>query len=167
MRPGRVARRDSEYERRGTANVFCGVQPKAGKHFTKVTPTRSSPQFADFLLEIATHYPQAVTIHLILDNLSTHTRKAVVERFGEKEGDWLWNRFTLHYTPKHGSWLNQAEIEISLFSRQCLGQRRIGDRTSLRKETQAWNRRVNRDRVMIQWNFTRQKFGHKITRSRY
>jgi hypothetical protein len=77
----------------------------------------------------------------------------------------------VHYTPKHGSWLNQAEIAISLFSRQCLGQRRIGDRASLRKETRAWNRRVNRDRVTIQWTFTRKqarhKFGYKTTRSRY
>ncbi len=124
-----------------------------------------------YLLDIAAAYPEADTIHLVMDNLSSHTRKAAVERFGAEEGDWLWNRFKVHYTPKHGSWLNQAEIAIGLFSRQCLGQRRIADRTSLRQETQAWNRRVNRDRVMIQWNFTRkkarQKFGYKITRSRY
>jgi len=171
MKPGRVAKRDAEYKRCGTANVFCGVEPKAGKHFTKVTPNRSSPQFADFLLEIAICYPQAATIHLVLDNLSTHTRKAVVDRFGEKEGGWLWNRFTLHYTPKHGSWLNQAEIEISLFSRQCLGQRRIGNLLLLRKETRAWNRRTNRNQTTIQWNFTRkkarQKFQYKIKRSKY
>jgi transposase len=166
-----VARRDSEYRRCGTANVFCGVQPKAGRHFTKVTPDRSSPQFADYMLEIAAAYPEADTIHLVMDNLSSHTRKAVVDRFGAEAGDWLWNRFTVHYTPKHGSWLNQAEIAIGLFSRQCLGRRRIGDRGSLGKESRAWNRRVNRDRVMIQWSFTRkkarQKFGYKITRSRY
>jgi transposase len=171
MRPGRVARRDSEYKRCGTANVFCGVEPKAGRHFPKVTASRSSPEFADYLLDIAVGYPEADTIHLVMDNLSSHTRKAVVERFGAEAGDWLWNRFTVHYTPKHGSWLNQAEIAISLFSRQCLGQRLIGDRASLRKQTRAWNRRVNRDRVMIQWSFTRkharQKFGYKITRSRY
>jgi transposase len=171
LRPGRVARRDGEYKRCGTANVFCGVQPKAGRHFTKVTNDRSSPEFADYLLDLAAGYPEADTIHLVMDNLSSHTRKAVVERFGAEAGEWLWNRFTVHYTPKHGSWLNQAEIAISLFSRQCLGRRRIGDRPALRKETRAWNRRVNRDRVTIQWNFTRkqarQKFGYKITRSRY
>jgi hypothetical protein len=171
MQPGRVARRDSEYRRCGTANVFCGVQPKAGRHFTKVTHDRSSPHFADYLLDIAAAYPEADTIHLVMDNLSSHTRKAVVERFGAEAGDWLWNRFTVHYTPKHGSWLNQAEIAIGLFSRQCLGQRRLGDRASLGKESRAWNRRVNRDRVTIQWSFTRkkarQKFGYKITRSRY
>ena len=171
LRPGRVARRDNEYKRCGTANVFCGVEPKAGRHFTKVTAHRSAPEFADYLLDIAARYPLADTIHLVLDNLSTHTRKAVVERFGEKAGGWLWDQFTVHYTPKHGSWLNQAEIAISLFSRQCLGQRRIPNRTSLRQQTRAWNRRVNRDRVTIAWKFTRKKarlkFGYKITRSRY
>ena len=125
MRPGRIARRDSEYKRQGTANVFCGVQPQAGKHFTKATPNRSSPEFADYLVEIVASYPEADTIHLVMDNLSSHTRTALVERFGENIGRLLWDRFTVHYTPKHGSWLNQAEIEISLFSRQCLGRRRI------------------------------------------
>ena len=172
MRPGRIARRDCEYKRCGTANTFCGVEPKAGRHFTRVTPDRSSPEFADYLLAIAEHYPVADTIHLVMDNLSTHTRKAAVQRFGERDGGWLWNRFTVHYTPKHGSWLNQAEIEISLFSRQCLGQRRIPSLADLRREARAWNRRMNRDRVTINWRFTRrkarQKFGYKrnhITRS--
>jgi transposase len=171
MKPGRVARRDSEYERRGTANVFCGVEPKAGRHFTKVTSNRSSPRFAEYLRRIAWHYPKARTIHLVMDNLNSHTRKALVERFGEKEGRRLWDRFTVHYTPKHASWLNQAEIAISLFSRQCLGQRRIGDRETLRKAARSWNHRTNRNRVTIQWAFTRKKarhkFGYKITRSRY
>jgi len=157
MRPGHGLRRDSEYKRCGTANTFCGVQPKAGRHFTKATADRSSPEFADYLLEIAEHYPEADTIHLVMDNLSSHTRKAVMERFGEQAGDWLWSRFTVHYTPTHGSWLNQAEIEISLFSRQCLGRRRIPSLGHLRRESQAWNRRMNRDRVTIDWRFTRRK----------
>jgi hypothetical protein len=92
-----------------------------------------------------------------MDNLSSHTRKALVERFGEKAGDWLWDRFTVHYTPTHGSWLNQAEIEISLFSRQCLGRRRILSLGHLRREARAWNRRMNRGRVVINWRFTRRK----------
>ena len=171
MKPGRSARRDYEYQRGGTANVFCGIEPKAGRHFTQVTATRCSAEFAEYLLEVAANYPEADTIHLVLDNLSTHTHKAVVERFGEKDGGWLWNRFTVHYTPKHGSWLNQAEIAVSLFSRQCLGQRRIGDRATLRSEARAWNRRMNRRRVPIQWEFTRKKarntFGYTIKRSRY
>lgn len=162
MKPGRVARRDNEYERCGTANVFCGVEPKAGVHFTKVTPNRSSPEFAEFLKSIADHYPHADTIHLVMDNLSSHTRKALVVHFGESQGSALWDRFTVHYTPTHGSWLNQAEIEISLFSRQCLGSRRIGDRKSLARETRAWNRRTNRNRTRIQWTFTRKKARRKF-----
>src|SRR6266516_895850 len=167
MRPGRVARRDSEYQRCGTANVFCGVQPKAGRYFLKVTDSRSSPEFADYLLEVAIRYPEADTIHVGLDYLSSHTRKAVVERFGEKAGGWLWDRFRVHYTPKHGSWLNQAEIEISLFSRRCLGSRRIPTLTILKRQAKAWNRRINRARVKINWKFdrkaARQKFGYKYS----
>jgi len=165
LRPGQALRRDSEYERRGTANVFCGVQPKAGRHFTKATPDRSSPEFADYLLEIAEQYPGADTIHLVMDNLSSHSRKAVVGRYGEKAGGWLWDRFTVHYTPTHGSWLNQAEIEISLFSRQCLGRRRLPSFGELRREARAWNRRMNGHRVKIDWQFSRRKarkkFGYK------
>jgi hypothetical protein len=134
MKPGRAARRDYEYKRCGTANVFCGIEPQAGRHFTKVTPTRGSAQFADYLLDIAASYREADTIHLVMDNLSTHTRKALVERFGEKAGGWWWKRFTAHDTPKHGSWLNQAEMEVSLLSRQCLGKRRIGDIAGLRQQ---------------------------------
>jgi transposase len=171
MRPGQVARRDGEYRRCGTANVFCGVQPKVGRYFPKVTADRSSPEFADYRLEVAVRYPEADTIHLVLDNLRSHTRKAVVERFGQKAGGWLWDRFTVHYTPKHGSWLNQAEIAISLFSRHCLGRRRIADQTSLRKETRAWSRRMNCHPVPIQWAFTRKRarntFDYIITRSRH
>jgi hypothetical protein len=166
-RPGRELRRDSEYERRGTANTFCGVQPKAGGHFTKATPDRSSPQFADDLLDIAEHYPAADPIHLVMDNLSSPSRKAGVERYGEKAGGGFWDRFPVHYTPTHGSWLNQAEIEISLFRRQCLGQRRIASLRDLRREARAWNRRINRDGVTIDWRFTRRKarakFGYKST----
>ena len=165
MRPGQILRRDCEYERRGTANVFCGVEPKAGVHFTKVTPTRCSPEFADYLVEIVARYPEANTIHLVMDNLSSHNRKALLDRFGEKIGGLLWERFTVHYTPKHGSWLNQAEIEISLFSRQCLGQRRIASLSNLRREARAWNQIMNRNHVIINWQFTRrkarEKFGYK------
>ena len=172
MEPGRVARRDCEYERRGTANAFCGVEPKAGRHFTKITPNRSSMEFADYLVEIIASYPEADTIHLVMDNLSTHHRKALVDRYGETIGGLLWDCFTVHYTPKHGSWLNQAEIEISLFSRQCLGRRRIPSLEDLEREAAAWNHKMNRDRTTIGWTFTRakarRKFGYtknNITRS--
>ena len=107
-----------------------------------------------------------------MDNLSSHHRKALVDRFGEKIGGLFWKRFTVHYTPKHGSWLNQAEIEISLFSRQCLGMRRIPSLAELRREACAWNRKMSRNLVTIDWKFTRKKacqtFGYErnsITRS--
>jgi transposase len=165
MRPGRILRRDSEYARRGTANVFCGVEPKAGRHFTKPTANRCSAEFVDYLVEIVAGYPETDTIHLVMDNLSTHNRKALEDRFGEKIGGLLWERFTVHYTPKHGSWLNQAEIEISLFSRQCLSRRRIPSLGQLQTQTRVWNREMNRNQVTINWKFTckkaRQKFGYK------
>ncbi len=170
-RPGRLARRDYEYKRCGTANVFCGAEPKAGRHFPKATPTRSAAEFADYLLEIVARYPRARTIHLVLDNLNTHGRKSLTERYGEKIGGMLWDCFTVHHTPKHGSWLNQAEIEVGLFNSQCLGKRRLGGLAALHHEVQAWKRRLNHDGTTIDWNFTRKlarkKFHYSTTRSRY
>jgi hypothetical protein len=170
--PGREARQDSEYERRGTANVFCAVEPKSGRHFTFATPDRSGFEFAQAAAEIALHYPDARTIHLVLDNLNIHRRKSLTNLYGEELGGQIWDRFTVHYTPAHGSWLNQAEIEIGILSRQCLGTRRIPDLKTLRREVQAWNRRINRARVRIDWKFNRRKarrkFGYsknRITRS--
>jgi hypothetical protein len=129
--PGREARRDNEYQRRGTANVFCAVEPKAGRHFTFPTPARSAFEFAQ----------------------------------GVEVGSEIWDSFTVHFTPTHGSWLNQAEVEIGIFSRQCLGTRRIPDLQTLRWESRAWNRRMNRDRIKINWKFdrraARRKFGYK------
>ena len=162
MKPGSVAKRDSEYERCGTVNAFCAVEPKAGVHLTKITPTRSSPEFAHFAESVANRYPEAETIHLVMDNLSTHTRKALVDTFGEEKGGELWGRFTIHYTPVQGSWLNQAELEIGLFSKQCLGHRRIGDLETLRAEARAWNRSFNRKRIRINWTFGRKKARIKV-----
>jgi transposase len=163
--PGREARRDNEYERCGTANVFCAVEPKAGRHFTSPTADRSAFEFARFTCEVAMQYPAAKTIHLVMDNLNTHNRKSLTDAFGEEVGGEIWDRFTVHYTPTHGSWLNQAEIEISLFARQCLGRRRIPDLKILRRETRLWNRRMNRDRKKINWKFDRRaarlKFGYR------
>ncbi len=163
--PGREARQDSEYERRGTANVFCAVEPKAGRHFTFPTTDRSAFQFAVVVCELALQYPQATTIHLVMDNLNIHRRKSLTDTFGAEVGTEIWSRFTVHYTPKHGSWLNQAEIEIGLLARQCLGSRRIPDLPTLRRECRAWNRQVNRQRLTINWQFNRRiarrKFGYK------
>ena len=165
VEPGRVARRDNEYERRGTANVFCGVEPKAGRHFTFATPDRSAFEFAQVACQLAMQYPEAETIHLVMDNLNIHRRKSLTDVFGVEMGSDVWGRFTVHFTPTHGSWLNQAEIEIGLFSRQCLGNRRIPDLNTLRRESRAWNRRMNRDHIQINWKFdrraARRKFGYK------
>jgi len=112
VKPGREARQDSEYERRGTANVFCAVEPKAGRHFTFATPDRSGFEFAQAVAELAFQYPDATTIHLIMDNLSSHSRKSLTDVYGEEGGGGIWGRFTLHYTPKHGSWLNPADLQM-------------------------------------------------------
>ena len=155
-RPGVVAKRDSEYKRRGRANVFCAVEPRAGRHFTFPTPNRRGATFAKVIAKIASRYPRARTIHLVVDNLNIHCQKSLTAHFGLERGVQLWNRFTVHYTPKHGSWLNQAELEIGLFARQCLGQRRIPTLSALKSEAAAWNRQINRKRTLINWNFSRQ-----------
>ena len=110
-------------------------------------------------------YATARTIHLVMDNLSTHSEKSLTDHFGVRAGRALWRRLTVPYTPKHGSWLNQAEIELSLFIMGCLGHRRIPDLPLLRQETRAWNTRANAAQVRIRWRFTRKdarrKFGYQ------
>ena len=163
-------RRDYEYIRRGTANVFCVVEPRSGRRLTKVTPNRKKKAFALMLREVARAYPKAETVHLVMDNLNTHCEKSLIETFGETKGRKLWNRFTIHYTPKHASWLNQAEIEIGLYTRQCLGSRRINSFESLASETQAWRKHMNRKRPIINWKFgvreARKKFSYSKTRGK-
>ena len=156
-KPGKPAKQDNEYERCGTANVFGVVEPKAGRHFTTATPDRSGAEFARMVGHIVKQYPAAETIHLVMDNLNIHCRKPLIDYYGEQKGGDIWDRLTVHYTPKHGSWLNQAEIELSLFSRQCLGTRRIPDLGKLKRETKAWNRKANQKRTKINWRFTRKK----------
>ncbi len=122
------------------------------------SPSRHPPgrlKFAQVIANLAVSYPSARTIHLVMDNLNIHCQKSLTDYYGDMAGRYFWNRFTTHYTPKHGSWLNQAEIEISLFSRQCLGTRRIPNLASLRMEGRAWNRRMNRQRTKIRWQFSR------------
>lgn len=125
----------------------------------------AGPEFAQVAVHLALQYPAARTIHLVVDNLNIHRRKSLTDLLGEQFGNEVGNCFTVHYTPTHGSWFNQAEIEIGLFSRQCLGKRQIPDLTKLKRETRAWNRRLNRARVRINWAFdrraARRKFGYK------
>ena len=155
--PGRIARQDYEYVRRGTANIFCIVEPKVGRHMTYATRNRTAKQFARALKRIANRYPSAKTIHLVMDNLNTHSQNSLCTAFGGEVGRALWGRFTVHYTPKHGSWLNPAEIEASLWSRECLGRLRIGSLAELRRRTSRWNADAHRRRRKITWKFTKEK----------
>jgi len=163
-RPGRIAKRDNEYRREGVANLFAVVEPKAGRHFNRATSDRSAPQFACTVRDLVLEYPFARTIHLVMDNLNTHRRKSLIQHLGEKEGSYIWNRLSVHYTPKHGSWLNQAEIELSLISRQCLGKRRIPSLADLRDALGPWTEAANSRRLQINWKFSRRqarsKFGY-------
>jgi hypothetical protein len=152
--PGKVAKRDNEYKRCGTANIFCAVEPKAGRHFTRAPP--SGPRLN--LLKPSTRSSAPIPC----PELNIHCRKSLTDYFGPQQGGYLWSRLQVHYTPKHGSWLNQAEIELSLFSRQCLGRRRIPTLERLDRESRAWNRKMNRERVKIDWRFTRKSARQKF-----
>ena len=169
VRRDRPRRKDYEYQRMGTANAFCIVEPKRGRYMVKVTKNRKAPQFAEALRDIGRAYPAARKIHLVMDNLSTHTRKSLIDHLGPKRGANLWNRFEVHYTPKHGSWLNQAEIAISMFSRGCLGKDRIATCATLAKRAAAWTCRMNEEQRKIDWRFTRakarKKFGYDPAKS--
>lgn len=162
MAEGQAKRVDYEYCRNGTANVFCAVEPKAGVYFNKVTPTRAAPEFALFLADIAAHYCDAEGIILVMDNLSTHKEKALTDLFGEVEGKKLWSRFHVVYTPKHASWLNQAEIAIGMYQRQCIGGSRTPNIQDLTKKTAFWNQAVNRKRALIEWTFNKQDAREKF-----
>ena len=150
-------RRDHEYVRHGTANIFMMTEPKGGRHYARVTKRRTKRDFAQCLKWLARRYPDAATIHLVMDNLNTHRETALIETYGVKEGRRLWARFTVHYTPKHASWLNQAEIAISVMSRCCLGRRRIPSISRLRNRAIEFWRRRRRESWTIDWRFTREK----------
>lgn len=164
--PGKILKRDYEYIRKGTCNVFCIIEPKAGRHLPKVTKNRISREFAKVIKRIHKKYLNAKKIHLVLDNLNTHKEKSLIDYYGKQEGKRLWRKFKIHYTPKHASWLNQAEIEISSFSRQCLGKRRIGDIKVLKRITDSWSREMNKEKVKIFWKFTVAKARKKFKYTR-
>lgn len=164
MKPGKPLRPDYEYERKGTANAFYMVQPKVGKHIVKVTETRSAPEFAEMMRGIGNAYPRANKIHVVLDNLNTHCEKSLLEQLGPKRGANLWNRFDVHYTPVHGSWLNQAEIGISLYARECLGgsKGRIPTIEALSDRSYAWQMAATNACRTINWKFTKEKAREKF-----
>jgi transposase len=135
----------------------CVVEPQAGRHLTHATRDRKAPRFVAALQRIARRYRTATTIHLIMDNLNLHGASALLSTLGAKQGAALWARFTPHYTPKHGSWLNPAEIEASLWARECHGRDRVDTFEALRDRTRAWTARADRRRRAIIWRFTTAK----------
>jgi hypothetical protein len=155
MNKKKITKIDYEYRRNGTANIFGIVEPKGGRHLSYVTRNKVSKEYAKALKKISKKYENAKTIHLIQDNYKTHSKKALIDYYGEKEGEKLYKRFTMHYTPKHASWLNQAEIELSLIGRQCLGKRRIGDINKLSNEVKSFTKQLNRKKTIIEWKFTK------------
>jgi len=153
-RPRHSRCQDYEYKRNGTRNLFMFVEPKAGRRHVLVTRRRTKQDFAFAIRYLVdTLYPDTECIDVVLDNLNTHTYLALVETFGKPEADRLWSRLCFHYTPTHGSWLNMAEIELSILSRQCLA-RRLPDEWTLALEIIAWENTRNAAKAKIHWAFT-------------
>jgi DDE superfamily endonuclease len=151
-KPGFVKCEDYEYRREGTTNLFVAFEPLKGQRVVEVTDQRCARDFADQMNKLAARYPQAVKIHLVLDNLSTHSPAALYRSMPPGEARALLERFEFHFTPKHGSWLNMAEIEWSVFERQCLGQR-IPSKGKLVEVATSWSDGRNDRAVMVQWRF--------------
>lgn len=154
---GRVRRRDYEYVRNGTANIFMTVEPKGGCRNVSVTTRRTRSDFAHEIkrISVLSRYKDAKTIHIVLDNLNTHFEKSLTDTFGDTETTEIMRRIKFHHTPKHASWLNMAETELSIMERQCT-RGRISDDTMLREKLCAWQRDRNAGRAMINWKFTRE-----------
>ena len=162
---GRLERQDYEYERNGARNLFMMCEPKGGWRHVEVTERRrTAVDFAErmrWLVDQA--YPDTGVIRLVLDNLNTHKKGSLYEAFEPSEARRIARRLQFHHTPKHGSWLNMAEIEFSVFSRQCL-RRRIGDESELRRQIAALEQERNESRSIIDWRFTAQDARMKLNR---
>jgi len=153
-KPGTVARYDTEYERNGVSNVFMFFEPLQGKRYVKVTDQRTAVDWAHQIRNLVdVHYPYAKRISLVMDNLNTHTGASLYKAFEPKEARRILEKLEIHYTPKHGSWLNMAEIELSILSRQCM-DRRIPDQEILKKEISAWQEKRNAIARPMEWRFT-------------
>lgn len=164
MKPGAPAKCDYEYVRDGTCNVFVAVEPKGGRRTVAITDHRAKTDFVAFVQHLLQQvYVTARRIHLVMDNLNTHFRKCFEEVLGAEEAKALLRRVVFHYTPKHASWLNMAEIEIGILDRQCL-DRRLPDRATLTAEVNAWQSRRNSEQRRIEWTFTRQDADTKMAR---
>ena len=153
MAPGKPARTDYEYVRCGTANIFCIVEPLTGRRLTFATANRKAPAFVRALRKIDQRYRAARRIHLVMDNLNIHSRASLETLLGDFAGRRLWQRFVVHYTPKHASWLNAAKLEASLVSRECLGRRRVSSLVDLISLVSAWRRCAEEEHRIIEWRF--------------
>jgi DDE superfamily endonuclease len=163
-RPGMPMREDYEYVRRGTCNLFGCYAPHTGERHLRVTGQRTARDFAAAIRVLVDEwFPNAERIRLVLDQLNTHTGAALYEAFAPEEARRIVERIEWHYTPKHGSWLNQMEIEWSVLSRQCL-DRRIGDVGTLAREVAAWEATRNAARVRVDWRFTTDAAREKLAR---
>ncbi len=162
--PGRPERIDYEYERNGTANLFMLFAPLDGWRQVKVTDRRTKLDFAEVIRELVdAHYPAAAKIVLVMDNLNTHKIGSLYEAFASAEARRLIERLEIHYTPKHGSWLNMAETELSVLTKQCL-DRRIPDAALLTREVTAWVQQRNAAHATVHWRFTTDKARIKLKR---
>lgn len=152
-KPGKDAKEDYEYARNGVANIFMANEPLKGKRYVKVLSSKTKKDWAQFIKEIADkHYTKAEKIRLVLDNLNTHKPSALYETFLPQEAKRIWDRFEFIYTPKHGSWLNMAEIELNVLMGQCLN-RRIDNMATIRQEVKAWQQNRNNKKAKINWQF--------------
>jgi len=162
--PDREAREDYEYERCGVANIFMSNEPLTGKRYVRVTERKTKVDWALFIKELADqHYPSAQKIRLVMDNLGTHKPAALYEAFPPQEAKRLWDRYEFIYTPKHGSWLNMAEIEINVLMGQCLN-RRIDKIETMKQEVSAWQQDRNNKQSTINWQFTTDSARVKLKR---
>jgi transposase len=162
--PGRPQRYDYEYVRNGTANLFLAFEPLVGWRAVQVTERRTARDFAEFLRWLAEElHADARRVVLVTDNLNTHTPGCLYEAFAPARARAIAGRLEWHYTPKHGSWLNMAEIELAALSKQCLG-RRIGSREELEREVSAWQEERNERMVEARWQFTTAKARVKLHR---
>ena len=164
MQPGKPERQDYEYERGGVANLFLFCEPLVGRRWVDVTEQRTKVDWAHQIKELVDErYPEAERIVLVMDNLNTHTPASLYEAFPPAEAKRLADKLEIHYTPKHGSWLNMAEIELSVLSRQCL-DRRVPDFETLETEVYAWQERRNAKDGKVDWRFTTEDARIKLKR---
>ena len=154
MAPGQPERVDYEYERNGTVNLFLAFEPLAGRRRVTVTDRRTKVDFARVIRELVdVQYPTAEKIVLVMDNLNTHKLSSLYEAFEPAKARQLVEKLEVHHTPRHGSWLNMAETELSVLTRQCL-DRRLGEATELRSEVAAWESARNAAKCRVDWQFT-------------